>query len=210
MQIHPSIIGLQEFDSPVISSKLWYDLNRSKDVYFINDSGNVSINFAKTETLHKFETYNGILTGTSRGEWGGELTFKNNSIEYTILNENVCGILNYKNEIYVLTGLTHLSISEGKIIKIEAINDKWEPTFSIEINNSPRTYTIFKNKLYMVTFDGLIVFDGNSIQQLLSNQFWSSLYPQSIFINDKIMAIGMRGCLAIVNKETYGVKCFRK
>jgi hypothetical protein len=84
-----------------------------------------------------------------------------------------------------------------------------EQTFSIELNSSPQIYTIFNNQLYIVTNNGLIVFDGNNTQQILSRQFWSGLYPKTIYVNDKIIAIGMRGCVAIINKENNEVKCYR-
>ena len=141
---------------------------------------------------------------------GGELIFKTDKDEYKILNDNICGIVNYNNEISILTGLSHLRIFNGKIVKIEKINDKWEDTFTINFNSSPEIYTIFDNKIYIVTFNGLIAFDGNNIQQILSEQFWDSLYPNSIYINKNIIAIGLRGCIAIINKKDNEIKCYYK
>ena len=91
-----------------------------------------------------------------------------------------------------------------------SINEKWGCTFSIEFNSSPEIFTIFEETLYIVTFDGLLVFDGNIIRQLLGGQFWSGLYPHSVYINNYIITIGMRGCVAIINKENYEVRCYRK
>jgi len=211
MQIYPKIIGLREFDLPKISSNAWFNFNHSNDVYIIDNNGNVNINTERmVRGVYRLETDNGTMMGTNRGEWGGELIFKNDTLEYTILNENICGIINYNNGIYVLTGLSHLGISEGRIVKLELINGKWGFTFSWEFNSSPEIYTTYNNKLYIATFDGLIIFDGNNIQQLLSNQFWSSLYPKSIYVNDEIIAIGMRGCLAIINKLNNEIKCYKK
>jgi hypothetical protein len=210
MQVYPTIVGLNEFDLPEPSSRIWFELNYSRDDYYVNNIGNVSINSESRSRIYRFETGNGALIGTNRGEWGGELIFRSNTHEYVILDENICGIINYNNEIYVLTGLSHLGISEGKIIKLEIKNGRWECTFSEEFNSSPEVYTIFENKLYIVTMNGLIVFDGNNIQQILNRQFWSGLYPQSIYINDKIIAIGMRGCIAIVNKQDNRVRCYKK
>jgi hypothetical protein len=210
MQIYPKIIGLREFNLPKLSSRTWYELNYSNDVYFIDNNGNVSIVKERMVGMYRLETDNGTIIGTNRGEWGGELIYKNDTLEYTILNENICGIINYNNEIYVLTGLSHLGISKGRIVKLELINDKWRSTFSWEFNSSPEIYTVYNNKLYIVTFDGLIIFDGNNIQQLISNEFWSSLYPQSIYVNDEIIVIGMRGCLAIINKFNNEIKCYKK
>ena len=191
MRVYPSIEGLKEFAVPSVSSSEWYRLNYSKDDYYVDDTGIVIIRNESGGSQYIYETDNGKLIGTNHGEWGGKLIFKNDTVEYTIIHENICGIVQYNNGIYVLTGLSHLRISEGKIIKIEIINGKWESTFFKEFDSSPEIYTIFENRLYIVTFDGLIIFDGDTIHQILREQFWSSLYPQSIYINEKIIAIGL-------------------
>ena len=108
-----------------------------------------------------YETNDGVLIGTNRGEWGGELTFKNDDIEYPVLLANVCGIVNYNNEIFVLTGLSHMRIFNGKIFKIENINGRWVNT-------------------------------------------------NSIFANERIVAIGLRGCIVIINRENYEGRSYYK
>jgi outer membrane protein assembly factor BamB len=210
MQIYPQIKGLRDIYLVSRSSEEWYKLNYSHEEYRIDNNGNVTINVESGKSDYIFEVNNGNLIGTNHGEWGGKLIYKDEKTEYTILEENICGIINYNNEIYVLTGLSHLGIFEGKIRKLENKNGKWELSFSKDFNSSPETYAIYNSKLFIVTFDGLIVFDGNNIQQLLNGQLWSGLYPQSIYINDKIIGIGLRGCLAIINRENYKVKYYKK
>jgi len=210
MRIYPSIEGLTEFEIPTVYSTDWYNLNHSKDDYYTDHTGNVIISNISKSRESILEVQDGKLIGTNYGEWGGKLIFKNDKIEYTILQKNICGIINFGNEIYVLTGLSHLGIREGKIIKIEQINGKWKCTFNIDLNNSPEIFDVFENELYIVTFDGLAIFDGNNIQQLLKKQFWANLYPQSIYVNEKIIGIGLRGCIAIINKENNEVKYYKK
>ena len=209
MQIYPSLIGLNEFDLPITHSKEWYVLNHSLENYIIDNSGNVIIIKESKRGNYSYNANPGTFIGTNMGEWGGQLKFINDEEEYTILNENICGIIAYNDSIYVLTGLTHLGISEGKIVKIESINGKWDHTIISKFNSSPETFAIFENKLYIVTSNGLIVFNGYNIKQLLEKQFWTSLYPNSVFINDKIIGIGMRGCIAIMDKENKEIKCYK-
>ena len=210
MQIWPEIKGLTEFTINSMGSKEWYGLNYSFDRhYYIDEFGNISIKKEEEIYQYLFEYGNGTFIGTNNGEWGGKLVFKNKTQEYTILTENICGIINYNNGIYILTGLSHLGISEGKIIKLEIINGRWECTFFIEFNSSPEIYKIYDDKLFIVTFNGLIVFDGNNIQQLLTEQFWSSLYPKTMYVNDEIIAIGLRGCIAIINRKNNSVKYYK-
>jgi hypothetical protein len=209
-QVSPQITGLNEFDLPIISSREWFQLNySSRNKYYIDNNGNVIIKQEEGTYQYTLEYDNGRFVGTNHGEWGGELVFQSNNIEYIILQENICGIVNYNNEIYILTGLSHLGISKGKIIRLEKNNAKWESKCIWEFDSSPEIYAIFDSTIYIVTFDGLIAFDGNIIQQILKGQFWRSLYPQSIFINRNIIAIGLRGCIALINKEDYEVKSYR-
>ena len=210
MRIFPNIVGLREFTVPEVSSRVWYQLNYSRENYYIDNNGYVSISNENRQRIIRFQIENGMLIGNDRGEWGGELTFRNNSEENTIINENIRGIFEYRNELFVIAGLSHLGISFGKIFKLENINNKWESRLVVEFNSSPEVYIIFNNILYIVTYNGLITFDGINIQQILNGQFWSSLYPQSIFVNEQIIAIGMRGCIAIINKSNNGIRSFMR
>ena len=103
MQIYPTINDLKEFDVPAVSSREWSAFNHNiLENYYIDSNGNVTIYPGHRPQTYRYETNEGVLTGTNRGEWGGELTFKNDAIEYHILTANVFGIVNYNNEIFVL------------------------------------------------------------------------------------------------------------
>jgi hypothetical protein len=210
MQILPIIEGLTEFDIPLTLSKEWYELNNSNKNYYLDSIGDVTVKSGSKARECSFEVKNGIIIGTNYGEWGGKLIFKDAATEYTILQDNVVGIIDYNNDIYILTGLSHLGISEGKIVKIEMINGKFTPIFSADFESSPETFTMYENELYIVTFNGLIAFDGNNTREILNKQFWFSLYPQSVYVNNNIIAIGMRGCIAIISREDYRIKCYKK
>jgi hypothetical protein len=218
---YPLIIGLNEFSLPEASSVMWEELSHSfQKRYYINKYGKVKINpnnnfiqtlkgkFNKLQKSMKLP--NGAIFGTDKDEWGGELIFVNDSVEYKILEyENIRGIIEFNNEIYILTGLAHLSSYRGKIIKLGINNDKWEYKSSIELDSPPEMYAIVDKKLYIVTYHGLFVFDGNNIQQLLNKQYWYGLYPNSIYANDKIIGIGMSCCIAIINKKNNNVKWYK-
>jgi len=211
MKIYPYIEGLNEFKVTKPWSNVWNKLNHSIDRrYNIDSAGNVTIDkeiFEKDD--HIFFVANGKLIGTNNGEWGGQLIFKNDEVEYNIIDDNICGITNFKNNLYVLTGLSHMGGNEGNITKINNVNKKWIVEDIVDLETCPEIFLIFENLMYIITFDGLVLFDGIRINKILSNQFWQGLYPETMFINTEIIAIGLRGCIVIIDKNTYNIKCYK-
>ena len=68
----------------------------------------------------------GELSGTDRGEWGGELvgsTATNPSVR--LFDDNILGMVRYEDGALVATGLSHLTLSEGNILRVWADGDSW-------------------------------------------------------------------------------------
>jgi hypothetical protein len=213
ISIYPEIIGLAEFDISKNSEK-WFELNRSYDrKYYIDENGNITIKKEENISEHSLEINGGRLIGTNHGEWGGNLIFEKNGKQYPILKGNIVGLFIYKNDIYVLEGLSHLSLNSGQIIKLK--KDFWQTELPIDISiklaEAPAVYTIYKDTLYIIG-SNIIMFDGKKLTKIIQEEnFWGrGLYPESIFVNDKIIAVGMRGCVAIINKEDFSVKAYKK
>jgi hypothetical protein len=211
MKIWPDIEGLSEFSVSSLYSREWYKLNRStRKKYYIDINGNITIKREKEVDQYILEHGNGKFVGTNHGEWGGELFYKYKSNEYIVIDDNICGILNFRNDIYVLTGLSHLSISEGKIIKLKILNGEWVVDITKKLNGCPETFTIYRDKLYIVTFDGITTFDGNNTEEILSGQIWGGLYPQTIYVNKEMVAIGLRGCIVIINRKNNKIRYYKQ
>lgn len=62
----------------------------------------------------------GYLTGSDRGEWGGELVWHSGSNEPAILIErNIRTMLPYRDGALISTGLAHLGMQEGAVFRVE-------------------------------------------------------------------------------------------
>jgi hypothetical protein len=210
-RIWPEIRGLTEFDISEFSrygTLTW--VRQYNDIigrYVIDNFGKITTTTERiNDSSHEFTVDNGKLIGTNLGEFGGRLYFKNGEQEYTIINENVCGILKFKNEIYVLTGLSHLSSSRGKIIKLKNIDNVYSVDTVIEIG-APEVFKIYNDILYIATTRGIVSFNGENTYTIITNLPWNNTSQSSLFINDEIMAIGLWGC--IIKIENNEIRAYR-
>lgn len=65
---------------------------------------------------YALDAFGGRLLGTDHGEWIGKLMFQDADGDVdTLLSENVHGIVENSEGIFVFTGLAHLSINDGFI-----------------------------------------------------------------------------------------------
>ena len=70
---------------------------------------------------HSLRAFGGKLLGADRGEFIGYLVYQDqNGKNTTLLRENVHGIVENREGIFVLTGLAHLGMSEGDLYKVTA------------------------------------------------------------------------------------------
>lgn len=71
-----------------------------------------------------FNAFGGELLGADRGEWGGELVFRDaNGSVHPLLKRNVRGIVRMPFGVIVFTGLSHMGRSTGAIFRIAKRND---------------------------------------------------------------------------------------
>lgn len=197
------------------NSKEFQELSNSDEYYKIYNNGTFDIvkqPYSKFNRNSVLNVFGGTIIGTNGGEWGGELFFRSTYggyDTYTIILDNVVDIFWYKGSIYVLTGLSHLGVSRGNIVKLKLSEHKWEIDFTIELDSYPYVQTMFDDYLYIVTGYGITIFDGNIINEIIKGT-WRYLSPQSIYMNNEIIAIGLRGCIAIVNKDNNKIEYYQK
>lgn len=85
------------------------------EVYSVGENGKC-VRHIKKSPEHAANFANGILLGGNRGEWGGELIFRDRKgKDRKILNENIISITVSSKEAFVLTGLSHLGSNFGAL-----------------------------------------------------------------------------------------------
>ncbi|WP_141233359.1 hypothetical protein [Lysobacter antibioticus] len=85
---------------------------------------------------HTLEAFGGRLSGTDAGEWIGKLVFQDADGDLeTVLNENVHGIVENPEGVFVFTGLAHLSANEGYVYRLARTDDG--PVAAIRLGRLP-------------------------------------------------------------------------
>ena len=139
----------------------------------------------------------GWLIGSDAGEWGGKLFWfsENGNHKTELLKDNIRGIARVADEIFILSGMRHLGIDEGKIFKL-AKDEKGslKVQFLIDLKTQPQTFTAKNDQSTVIAVNNKIVRlkSSGEIENLRETNF-SSLYPNSMTItSSKVIYVGMR------------------
>jgi len=155
----------------------------------------------------------GYLVGFNRGEWGGELCwFSKNGKEKdemfgSMFSPPVVQFIKRDNKIYAITGLAHLGMSFGNIIKIEKKEKKWIAEVFLKLPDAPYAIQLdHKDNMLVFTSSGLYSIDKEANLDTLAIKIsrnpeiypnpqclWCFLYPTSMVIQNDVVYVGMRG-----------------
>lgn len=101
------------------------------------------------------------LTGTNRGEWGGEMmAFYPDGSTELILNENIEDIYSYGSTAYVTTGLAHLGMNDGILYRTTEIAKGFaiEPIYRLP--GAPMSsWKINPQEILINTYSGPVIFN---------------------------------------------------
>jgi hypothetical protein len=149
----------------------------------------------------------GYLIGFNRGEWGGTLYWfsKDGTKKYKISNDQIIQFKIRNKKIYAIEGLSHLSISEGRIIEIKKENGIWTSVEYLKLADAPEALDLDnKNNFVIVTTSSLVLVDTNKkLKVLIAKGIWDYfLYPNSLVIQNENLYIGMRKGIFKYNTKT--------
>lgn len=182
---------------PAPYSSEWYALNYSRREFYVNvehqqlivrDSGS----WSQTELILP----KGKLIGTDRGEWGGQLQFFSSNTANKpihIASGNIKTIFVYRDSIYYIEGLAHMSLNDGTMCRVDTTGGKFRSVKVLEFDDAPMTCTVFGDSIYLATYQNFYLIHGYDVVKCFDHQFWASLYPTSIAVsNPQNVYMGMR------------------
>ena len=152
----------------------------------------------------------GYLVGFNRGEWGGGLYWfsKDGNEKEEIVNSLLSGLVQFikrDNKIYAITGLAHMGMSYGSVIKIEKEQQKWIVEEYLKLPDAPYAIQLdSKDNMLVFTSSGLYSIDKEANLDTLAVKYsqntdiyprwlWGFLYPTSMVIQNDVLYVGMRG-----------------
>lgn len=112
---------------------------------------------AKRSNYSNLTINSGRLTGTNRGEFGGELVYINEKNEKKVLlKKNVHSIHRLKDRIIVITGLSHLFTNTGTVYQLDKNNIT--PQIVVQLPSAPIKSKKIDDKIIVQTSKGIIEF----------------------------------------------------
>lgn len=108
----------------------------------------------------------GYLVGFNRGEWGGSLYWyskngkKSIKIGGSVFSTSPIQFIKRDNQIYAITGLSHMTMSYGDILKIEKKQKQWIVEEYIKLPDAPCAIQLdSKDNMLVFTSSGLYSID---------------------------------------------------
>jgi len=207
-----------ETTPPKNGSPDWYTLNYSNNEFRVTTNyGQIAIN--KVEKVRQkgdkceLRLPNGTLVGIDRGEWGGALTFSStdttmNPVE--IKTGNIKFLFTFKDKIYFIEGLAHLSMSEGALFELDTVDESFTYKKLLDFEDAPEAFTIYGDKFLIATHENFYVVKDFKKELVFKGTFWSGLYPNSIaVIDNKNVFLGIRSGLVKLDLTTKTMKFYK-
>lgn len=147
--------------------------------------------------LHIESFDNGWLVGSDAGEWGGKLFwFSEDGTQKTeLLQDNIRGIVKIDNATFILSGMAHMHIDEGKIYKlVKDEKGNFRTQLITDLKTQPQTFATESSQSILIALNDKILRlkSSGKIEQLNQTSL-TSLYPNSMAItSSKVVYLGMR------------------
>ncbi|APY07659.1 hypothetical protein BWZ20_04800 [Winogradskyella sp. J14-2] len=152
----------------------------------------------------------GYLIGINKGEFGGGLWFLSLDCKtsYEIIPyKRIHEIFEFNNKIYVLEGLSHITINNGSLLEITK-NEKWEISKTFDLPDAPRFILKEKDNILIISSEHILSFNKyDKLNLILRAPFnWALLFPSSAVVIDNDIYIAMREGILKISSFKYNRK----
>ena len=126
----------------------------------------------------------GYLVGFNRGEWGGSLYWyskngkKNIKIGGSVFSTSPIQFIKRDNQIYAITGTSHMGSSSGNIIRIEKKQNQWTIEEYKRLPDAPSAIQLdSRNNMLVFTSSGLYSIDKDAHLDTLAIKLRRPIIP---------------------------------
>ena len=141
----------------------------------------------------------GVLVGSDQGEFGGSVEWHDSGRVEKIGNENAVVFIPGPHEVYLLAGLAHLSLNEGRLLRIKRTGAAWEVDTLLQLGFAPTAIFPLEKDSILVAGHGAVavIRPPDELHVLHRNKVWTILYPASVARSSSgTIYVGMRGLVA--------------
>ncbi len=151
-------------------------------------------------THHVHAVPEGFLVGFDAGEYGGALYLfsADGSTRQKLGSENVIGFADLRIGPVVLTGLAHLGMSVGHVVKISRGASGVSASPWLDLGGATETFVVDSpESMFVLTTGGLYRVTACGDINEISRTNYDALYPSSMAVDSSgIITIGMRQFIA--------------
>jgi hypothetical protein len=208
----------KDFTVSILSGKLKINNTKSYNPvisYSISDGTLLGINngewggglfFRPNDTSKRKYYVNGKLAGPQKDYFFGLMVHKGDSLYNLIQNlvliksGNIRFVFSFKDSIYFMDGLSHLTLRSGGIYSLKLKDNSFTGTKVLSLPQAPAAMYIHNDSIIIATGSGLYLINNWKAEKIFDDMFWEGLFPNSIAVkNRKRIYIGMRGGYAKIN-----------
>ena len=118
----------------------------------------------------QLEVGSGIFIGNDRGEWIGDLYFRDHADQMQkLLDDNILGLFQTTNGLVAVGGLAHMGINRGQVYALTASSPSyWQASMLVTLPGEPDRFTLTPGgELIMVGGTWAVVLrDGGKLEWL--------------------------------------------
>ena len=159
---------------------------------------------------HIEKVNDGWLVGFDAGEWGGSLWWfdEDGKGRKKLADENVVGLTRASAEILALTGLAHLGMDYGKVLRVKQDGGDWKADVLADLGAAPRTFVVESpSSVLVITTKSLIRVKTTGVVDPLLQTQYRFLYPNSMILSgDGVIHVGMRHFVTRLTPTATGYK----
>lgn len=147
-------------------------------------------------TRHVRAVPGGFLVGFDAGEYGGALHWfsEGGARRQKLADGNVIAIAELRTGIVAFTGLAHLGMSEGKILRVQSAGAAWSAATWRDLGAAVEAVAVESNESALVlTTTSLLRVTACGDAQKLASPNHDALYPSSMAVDPRgVVYVGMR------------------
>lgn len=185
----------------------WLCANYSEDLKVVGSGASLQVSrFRETDTV-VLAIPGGKFVGINRGEFGGSLEWQDAVSKKTqrVLDDNPVALLAVKPGVFVFVGLAHLTMDEGRILRLDPRGSHWQSTQLLELGSAPAAIHLLDGATTLVlTTTGVTKVNLQTAKKenLFKNEKWGFLYVNSVApFKDSIFVGGRRAVIRLSPKN---------